>query len=324
MIDAAIVGLGRWGQTLVGAVQGKSDKLRFTRAVSRDPNRVRSFADRHQLGLVGELPKVLADPAVDVDAVVLATPHSLHCEQIIAAAQAGKAVFCEKPLTLTKADAERAIAACRKAGVVLGVGTDKRFFPAVRELLRLVKGGELGRVLHLEAHFSNEVAGTAAEWRYSLEESPGGGMTGTGIHMLDALIALAGPVRRVQALLLSHKPPPDPHDSLSALLEFSSGISGTLAMVRSTPAYFRLHVFARNASAEILGRTDVVLRRSGVEPQHLSFPPVDSVRVNLEAFAEAVAGAAPYPIPTSEMLDTIAAFEAITEAAKSAGRLREV
>ena len=265
---------------------------------------------------------MLADRTID--AVVVATPHLLHCEQIIAAANAGKAVFSEKPLTLTKAEAGRAIETCGKAGVVLGIGTDKRFFPSLRELLRLAKGGELGRILHLEAHFSNEVAGTFSEWRYSPEESPAGGMTGTGIHMLDALVALAGPVRRVQALLLSRKTPPDPLDSLSALLEFASGVSGTLAMVRSTPAYFRLHAFARNASAEVLGRTDLVLRRSGTEPQRLSFPPVDSVRANLEAFADAVAGVSPYPIPTSEMFDTIAAFEAIAEAARSNGRLREV
>src|SRR4029077_18486833 len=304
MIDAAIVGLGRWGKTLVEAVQGKSDKLRFTHAVSRNPDRLRDFAGRRQLVVVGELTQVLADPAIH--AVVLATPHSLHCDQVIPAALAGKAVFCEKPLTLTKADAERAIRACREAGVVLGIGTDKRFFPAVAELLRLAKNGELGEILHLEAHFSNEGAGTFGEWRCSSEESPAGGMTGTGIHMLDALVALAGPVRRVQSLLLSHKPPPDPHDSLSALLEFASGISGTLAMVRSTPAYFRLHAFGRNASAEVLGRTELVLRRSGAEPQQLSFPRADSVRANLEAFADAVAGGAPYPISTDEMLDTVA------------------
>jgi predicted dehydrogenase len=322
MIDAAIVGLGRWGKYLVESVQGRSDRLRFICAVSRNPDGLRDFADRHRLALVGELEPVLADRTID--AVVLATPHSLHCDQIIAVAKAGKAVFCEKPLTLTKAEAARAIEVCRRAGAVLGIGTDKRFFPAVSELLRLVKGDELGRILHLEAHFSNEVAGTASEWRYSLEESPAGGMTGTGIHMLDALIAIAGPVRRVQALLLSHKAPPDPHDSLSALLEFTSGISGTLAMVRSTPTYFRLHAFGRNASAEVLGRTDLILRRSGAEPRHLSFPPVDSVRVNLEAFADAIAGVAPYPISMGEMLDTVAAFDAIAVATKSDGGLQEV
>src|SRR5436305_12740548 len=175
MIDAAIVGLGRWGKTLVEAVQGSSDRLRFTRAVSRDPDKLRDFATMHRIGLVTGLDQVLADPAID--AVVLATPHSLHCEQIMAAAAAGKAVFCEKPLSLKKADAARAIEACHAAGVVLGVGTDKRFFPSLQELLRLVKNGELGKILHIEAHFSNEVAGTFTEWRYSPEESPAGGMT---------------------------------------------------------------------------------------------------------------------------------------------------
>jgi predicted dehydrogenase len=175
MIDAAIVGLGRWGKTLVEAVQDKSETLRFTHAVSREPDKLRDYAGKHGLETVGTLEAVLADPKID--AVVLATPHSLHCAHIIAAAAAGKAVFCEKPLTLKKAEAARAIDACRAARVVLGVGTDKRFYPSLRELIRLVKSSELGRILHLEAHFSNEVAGTFTEWRYSSEESPAGGMT---------------------------------------------------------------------------------------------------------------------------------------------------
>ena len=314
MIEAAIVGLGRWGRTLVAAVEGKSDRLRFTRAVSRDPARHRDFAAEHRLELVREFESVLADPRIA--AVVLATPHSLHCEQIIAAAGAGKAVFCEKPLCLETADAARAIAACEMAGVVLGVGTDKRFFPAFQELLRLARTGALGEIVHIEAHFSNEVAGGFAGWRYDPAESPAGGMTGTGIHMLDAMVALAGPVKRVQAQLLARKPPPDPLDTIAALLEFESGASGTLAAVRSTPLFMRLHAFARHASAEALGRTELVLRRSGTEPQRLTFAPVDSVRANLEAFADAVAGRAPYPIPPAEILATVAAFAAIAAAVR--------
>src|SRR5207248_11302047 len=108
MIDAAIVGLGRWGKTLVEAVQG-SGKLRFTRAVSRDPGQLRDYAATHRLELCAALEPVLADRSIG--AVVLATPHSLHCRQIMAVATAGKAVFCEKPLTLTKGEAEQAIEA---------------------------------------------------------------------------------------------------------------------------------------------------------------------------------------------------------------------
>src|ERR1700756_1871554 len=99
MIDAAIVGLGRWGRTLVEAVQGKSDKLRFTRAVSRDPAQHRDFLETQHLltrSLAGALPDHW------IKALVLATPQTRHVDEVIAAASAGKAVFCEKPLALTK------------------------------------------------------------------------------------------------------------------------------------------------------------------------------------------------------------------------------
>ena len=322
MIHAAIVGLGRWGQTLVASVQEKSERLRFTHAVSRDPVRVAEFAAAHQLEILGGLGAALADPGID--AIVLATPHSLHADQIVASAAARKAVFCEKPLTLTRAEALRATAACEAAGIVLGVGTDKRYFPAMQELARIVAGGELGRILHIEGNFSNEVsAALFSPWRDSPDESPAGGMTGTGIHVLDTMIRMAGPVRRVQAQLLAHRPAPDPLDTISVLLEFRSGISGMLAAVRCTPSFSRVHVFGRDGSAEALDRTELVLRRSGSAPQRLNLPPVDSVRANLEAFADAVAGIAPYPIPPSEMVDVVAAFEAIAKAAAS-GRAQEL
>ena len=323
MISAAIVGLGRWGRTLVNAVQGKSEKLRFTHTVSRDPARVRDFTAPRGLKTVAALDAVLDRP--DIDAIVLATPHSLHLEQILACARAGKAVFCEKPLTMVKAEALRALDACREAGVVLGVGTDKRFFPAMQALARLAAEGAFGRVLHIEGNFSNEVAASQfSPWRDSPDESPAGGLTGTGIHVLDSFVHIAGPVRRVAAQLQSHKPAPDPLDTLSVLLEFDSGISGVLAALRSTPAFWRVHAFGREGSAEVLGRTELILRKSGKDPEHRRFEPVDSVRINLEAFADAVAGRAAYPIPPREIVAVVAAFEAIVKSAGSNGQAQGV
>jgi predicted dehydrogenase len=322
MIDAAIVGLGRWGQTLVKAVAGKSDRLRFTCAVSRDPLRHRDFAAAHALDFADRLNAALERK--DLRAIVLATPHSQHVSQIVAVAGAGKAVFCEKPLALTKADALRAVGACKRAGVVLGIGTDKRFFASMQDLFRRVERGELGPLLHLEAHFSNELTPLlASPWRHRTEEAPAGGLTQTGVHALDALLHLGGPTRRVAAQFLSQKPPPDAFDSLSVMIEFACGASGLLAVVRSTPAFWRVHAFGRAASAEALGRNHIVLRKSGRGPECLALPPVDSVRANLEAFADAVEGRAPYPIPHQEMLDTVAAFEAVTKAVES-GRYETV
>jgi predicted dehydrogenase len=315
MIDAAIVGLGRWGRTLVEAVQGKSDKIRFTRAVSRDPAQHRAFLETHHLITGGSLAEALADKSIK--AVVLATPHTRHVDEVIAVASAGKHVFCEKPLALTREGTARAIGACRDAGVVLGIGTDKRYFPAIAEVIRLAESGELGPLIHVEGNFSNEVAAGFTAWRESFEETPAGGMTGTGIHVLDAMMKIAGPVSRVHARLLPLKPGPDPWDSLSVLLEFASGVGGTLACVRSTPMFLRLHAFGRNGSAEVVSRNDIIIRKSGAEPIRLKLQGGDSVRVNLEAFADAVSGAAPYPVSPEEIAAVTNTFVAIADAIRT-------
>src|SRR5215510_5207322 len=139
MIDAAIIGLGRWGKGIVQSTQGKSARLRFIRGVSKEPEDVRAFAATHGFALSTEFAEVVADPRVQ--AVMLATPHSLHVDQISAVAAAGKPVWCEKPLALTLAQAKRAVAACAGAGVVFGLGNNKRCFPSMRELKRVVAEG---------------------------------------------------------------------------------------------------------------------------------------------------------------------------------------
>ena len=104
MINAGIVGLGWWGRTLVEAVSGASDTIRFvagaTRTVSAD---VETFADEHGFALKESYEDMLADPRID--AVVLCTPHSMHVDQGVAAAERGKHVLCEKPFALTRAGA---------------------------------------------------------------------------------------------------------------------------------------------------------------------------------------------------------------------------
>src|SRR5215475_4301303 len=107
MINAAIVGLGWWGKTLVESVQG-SDFIRFVAGATRTVSpEIKTFAETHKLRLAENYEALLKDS--NVQAVVLCTPHSLHSQQVVAAAQAGKHVFCEKPFALRKNDAEVAV-----------------------------------------------------------------------------------------------------------------------------------------------------------------------------------------------------------------------
>jgi predicted dehydrogenase len=295
-----MVGLGRWGRSLMASVADKSERIRFAKAVDDAPG----FAE------------VLKDAAIQ--AVVLATPHSLHREQVIAAARAGKHVFCEKPFALTAADARAMIEACNRAGVSLAVGHNRRFWPAMQALKRIVEEGRLGRLLHIEGHNSNENSNrVTGGWRTLPEESPGGGFTGAGLHALDAMMMICGPVRRVRAQLLKFRADIPPLDAMAALYEFENGASGTLATVRATPFYWRVHAFGDQGSAEVLGETELILRLSGKAAEIISLEPVDSLRAELEAFAGAAEGHAPYPISQEQMLATVSAFEATVRALES-------
>ncbi len=310
MINAAIVGLGRWGRNHVTAVAG-SQRIRYTRAVTRDPALAAAFAAQHGLAVTRDLDAVLADPAID--AVVLATPHSRHVDEVVASARAGKAVWCEKPLALTRAEAVRAVEACGAAGVPLASGYNRRCFASMRELRRVVDAGTLGDILHVEGHFSNEYSTRVAAggWRDDPEESPGLGMTGCGLHVLDALVSLAGPIRQIDAKAFAPKPSPDPRDAVAVLAQFASGATGLMATVRASASFWRVHVFGTNGSAEARDEATLRVGLIGEPTREDTFPTVDSMRVMAEAFADAVANRTPFMITPREHVEVTAAFEAV-------------
>ena len=308
MTEAAIVGLGRWGRHIVEAASGH-DSLKIVRAVEPDVDSARDFCSRHRLDLVSDLDAALADPAIT--AVLLATPHSLHPAQVIACAAAGKQVFCEKPLALHRADAARMFDACRAAGVLLAVGHNRRFWPSLHALRDIVASGELGTLLHVEGHNSNENSQSiTAGWRLSAEESPGGGLTGAGLHVLDTFVSMLGPVRHISAQLHRRAEGPPPLDTAMLMMDFVNGVTGTLATIRATPFYWRVHVFGTRGSAEVLDETTLIRRVSGNKPVQHTFPAINVLRAELDAFADAIEGTRPFPVPEADVLATLAAFEA--------------
>jgi predicted dehydrogenase len=315
MIDTAIVGLGRWGRNLVEAAAGHP-RLRIVRAVEPDLKAAQEFCVRHDLALTGDLDAVLADD--NTAAILLATPHSLHPAQVVACATARKQIFCEKPLALTRADALRMFGACRDAGVVLAVGHNRRFWPSIRALHETLASGQLGTILHVEGHNSNENSQRITSgWRLSAEESPGGGLTGAGLHVLDAFVSMLGPVTSVYARLHSRASGPPPIDTAVLALDFANGVTGTLATVRATPFYWRVHLFGTNGSAEVLDEATMILRKSGDAPRRLTYPAIDVLRAELDAFADAVDNKAAFPVPEADVLATLSAFEAALASMKS-------
>ena len=317
MLNAAIVGLGWWGRTLVESVQSTSGRIRFTRAATLEVDAAARFAAAHNLDLVRDFGEILGDPKID--AVVLATPHSLHVPQIIDAAAAGKHVYSEKPLALHLADAQKAVAACEAAGVVLAVGHDRRLLPGIKELKRLVSGGALGEIIHLEAQYSNDAMsrGLTGIWRAAEAEAPGGGMTGPGLHALDSLLNIGPKLRSVTGRINRIKPFPNPIDSVALLLEFAGGATGLLGTVRGVPDFIRLHVLGSGGWAELRDYKILTVHPLGKSATRQRFDPTLNTSAMLESFALAIDGEAAFPVSHRAMLETVAAFESTIAALRS-------
>jgi predicted dehydrogenase len=328
MIRAAIIGLGRWGRSLVASVQGKSDDIRFVRAHTRTRSTARAFCRDHDLPLADSYEQILADP--NVDAVVLATPHSLHERQIMAAAAAGKHVHVEKPITLTRASADAAVAAARKAGVVLAVGYCRRFHPSVVELRRRLKEGRLGTVVSMLAQHTTSTAQFIApdNWRAAPEEAPGGALTAVGVHALDHMIEFAGRVRDVRCVTARTIPGPS-DDTTTVMLRFESGATGLIFCSVATATNFSFTLYGSKGLAEI-SRPDLQRLRFvptsdqaptgavGAPPDEISeHPGFDMLRAELTEFARAIRQHTPYPVPLDEVLHGMSVFDAIVRAGRS-------
>jgi len=340
MINAAIIGLGWWGKTLVEAVSGVSDDIRFVAATTRTlSDDAKEFANEHTLELRASYEDIIADP--DIDAVVLVTPNSLHAAQTIAAAKNGKHVFCEKPFALTKADAAEAIAAAEAAGITVGVGYNRRFHPEITKLRDIIKSGELGVVLHCEATmtFPNALYLKPDAWRADRDETPCGGLTPLGVHAIDGFIDLCGEIDEVYAQSFRRAIEVDADDTTSILFRMKEGMSGYLATMTATGGGFNFQVYGSKGFVKLEGMTHIAGAPSEERRMRLfgkcTFKPVkgpaetwdaelfDVSRAALDSFAQAAAGGDPFLIPPSEIVHGAAVTEAVVKSAAS-GRPEKV
>jgi predicted dehydrogenase len=327
MIRAAIVGLGRWGRSLAISA-GKSDDIGFVLAATRSRGNAEDFCRAHDIALADSYEAVLR--RADIDAVVLATPHSQHEAQALAALGAGKHVFVEKPLTLDLASARRVAAAAREAALVLAVGFNRRFHPSIVELRARVRSGRLGSIVAMVAQHPTSTAPFVAldNWRAAPEEAPGGAFTATGVHSLDHMIELAGRVREVRCVTARHYPGRS-DDTTTIMLQFASGASGLIFCSVATATNFQFTAYGADGLGEI-SRPDLSRLRfapaSTEAPtgpvrappdEILQFPGFDTLHAELGAFARAIREKTTYPVPIEDMLHGMAVFDAVVQSSQN-------
>jgi predicted dehydrogenase len=324
MLNAAMIGLGWWGKQLIEASQAYGAPVRFSRGVTFEADSAREFGDKHRMAIGRSVDDVLADK--DVQAVFLATPHTTHRALVEQAAAAGKHIYCEKPFALSKSDAQAAIAAAERAGIVLGVGQHFRLMPSMRALGELKAQGAFGTVMHAEGNYSHDwLANYPLEsWRMAPQESRAGGMTGMGIHILDSFREFVGPMKRLSALSKRRALKLEVGDTTSALIEFESGATGTLATTLKTPFVWRFAIYGESCWAESVSETRLIVRRAGQEPETIGRPKEVHLGRNIDDFAKAVLNKTAFPIDHAGILQTAAALEAVFKSADANGAWMEV
>lgn len=324
-MKVAVVGLGNWGMKVCDSI-ASGEVLDVVLGMDIVPAAAERVAAKHGFAISDNYAAVLADESVE--GVILVTPPSGHEEQLLAAAAAGKHVLCEKPFSLSVAGAERMVEACASRGLTLGIDHERRFEPAWEELQRVVRAGELGDIVHVEANHSHGwmVDLPADHWRRRTGEGPSAGLTGMGVHFLDLFTSLFGRPESVSAWTSSMVGGFANGDIFSTHLRWPDGMMGTVTNVCVTPFHVRVAVFGREGWLEIReedmgsGSRGSVLTVARPEGRtSTTYEPIDSVKRCVEAWAKAATEGGHNRYTGEQLIDTVATVVGIDESITAGG-----
>lgn len=327
-LACAFVGTGWWGAELAKAAASIPERIAIAGFFSLDEAACRKLIGLYGGALFSSFESILQDR--EIDAVIFATPHSQHASQAIAAARAGKHVFVEKPLALDVSSAEKVARACSEAKRTLAVGHNRRLMPGMARIRELLP--RMGRIIHFEAHYSGDLMMRlpAGHWRIRRAEMPAAGMAPMGLHMVDAVQWLLGPIARVSAIVKRQAQwtnGADVDDTCAALVELQSGATGSLASHLATRTTVDLRLYGTQARLEARGDPAAVTRFPATvtlfptqgRDETWTFDGDPSVAQELSAFADACAGRAPYPITVEEAIRNVAVMQALQASSDAGG-----
>ena len=295
-----IIGLGRAADTLVGPAITADPSSRLVAAVSRDRAKAEEFALRHGVPKPGtDLDAMLRDP--DVDVVAITSPNALHPADAMAAAKAGKHVFCDKPLALTVVEAKEVLATCAAAGVRIGLDFQTRHHVCFQEARRVIQAGEIGDVVVVQVDASPGSVPLRG-WRAEPELAGLGAVNNIAIHIYDLLRFLVGAeITEVAAMFDTNR-----RDELElvpmVLLRFDNGVLAFANGNQRTP-YPLNDIVIHGSAGRIDGRSVTrpqtegemrILTTAGERTGHYSSH--DAWNRTIHAFSEAIlAGRDPDP-----------------------------
>ena len=288
-LRVAALGMGWWSDVLADAAR-RSTAIEIAACFSRSADKGEAFARKYGCRAAASYEEILADPSIE--AVVNTTPNGAHLETTRLAAAAGKHVFLDKPIANTVAEGTAIAEVCRDAGVVLALGYQRRRESHFRWIKAEIDAGRFGRLVQAEGNISRDRLGQfdPSSWRYQAAGMPGGVMLQIGIHYVDVLEMLLGPVARVSGTLSQLVLPGDNPDVAGLLMEHENGAVSTLgASYASAAEHYMLNVYGKEASAFYDLHAGLRhLRRGERTARAVTTEPNDTIREELEEFARCV------------------------------------
>jgi len=288
-LRVAVVGIGWWSDVLADAAL-RSDAIEIAACYSRSDDKRAAFAKKYGCRAATSYEDILADR--DIEAVINTTPNGAHLTTTRMAAEAGKHVFLDKPIANTVAEGLMIARACEDASVVLALGYQRRRESHFRWIKTEIDAGHFGKLVQAECNISRDRLGKIdlSSWRYQAAGMPGGVMLQIGIHYVDVLEMLIGPVRRVRGAAAQLVLPGDNPDVANLILEHECGaISNLTASYASASEYYMMNVYGKEASAYYdLFAGLRYLRRGEAAPRAVAIAANDTIREELDEFVACI------------------------------------
>jgi len=228
-IGWGVIGTGTFVRRFMGSAINQSDGAEFIGIYSRSMERSEAFAKEFGVKhAYDSLKKMLEDPEIDI--VYIASPNNLHAIQTVQAAEAGKNVFCEKPMALTEQDCRLMINTCEKHNVKLGLNFENRYHPAHITARDYIQSGEIGKIYVAKAQYCHgSMKGRWHGWRNDPAVAGTGALVGTGLHPIDLLrFLLNSEIKRIRSLVVNKTEYHQVDEMVYLILEFENGVDATV------------------------------------------------------------------------------------------------
>ncbi len=237
-LNIALIGCGIISEHHIRAYQQYADRARITVCCDLDLARATARAELAGARVVTAFDDVLSDPTIH--AVEICTPHHFHAQAAIAAAQAGKHILCQKPLARTLAECDAIIAAAHNAGVTLFYAEIMRTLPAAVMARQAIDAGRIGMLIGIQATYAHWQGGEylSTAWRYDPRVTGGGQLLDGGIHYIDMLLQIGGPIQAVSCAITRFRPELGGEDTAVLNVRFVAGHLGTLFSSQASGAWF--------------------------------------------------------------------------------------